>query len=98
MKERLVLGLITNQPIMANMKSIYFSPRGYLNAKAAIIIFARTENVIGMVAVDWLARHSFRHIDLSSLKRIEYAHFDVSVPDEAYEADILFLSHDTNMR
>ncbi len=77
------------------MESIYCSPRGYWKGKAAITKLAKAAKVSRSVAAVWLARQAIWQIFLNPPKRIQYAHFDVTVPTEVHQADILFLPHDT---
>ena len=76
------------------MQSIYYSPRGYWKGRAAIDKLANAANVKRSTSAAWLARQAIWQIYLPPPKRIEYAHFDVNVPNEVYQADILFLPHD----
>ncbi len=76
------------------MESIYYNPRGYWRGKAAITTLAEAAIVSRYVAENWLARQAIWQIYLPPPKKIQYAHFDVSVPNEVHQADILFLPHD----
>jgi len=77
------------------MESIYYSPKGYWRGKAAISKLAASAKVSRDVAAAWLARQAIWQIFLNPPKKIQYAHFDVTVPNEVHQADILFLPHDT---
>lgn len=76
------------------MEAIYYSPRGYWKGKAAIGKLAEAAKVTKATAEEWLSKQAIWQIYLPRPKQINFAHFDVSVPNEVHQADILFLPHD----
>ena len=76
------------------MEKIYYSPKGYFMGKSAIDKLANSAKVPYNIAKDWLAKQAIWQIYLPRPKKINYSHFDVNVPNEVHQADILFLPHD----
>ncbi len=76
------------------MESIYYSPKGYWRGKAAISKLANAAKVKKSTAEDWLSKQAIWQIYLPPPKQINYSHFDVTVPNEVHQADLLFLPHD----
>ena len=81
-----------------NMEQIYYSPTGYYTGKSAINKLANAANVPRDIAADWLSRQAIWQIYLPGPKSIKYGSFDVYVPNEVHQADILYLPHDKQRR
>ena len=62
--------------------------------KSAIGKLANSAKVSKNVAADWLAKQAIWQIYLPGPKSINYGSFDVYVPNEVHQADILYLPHD----
>lgn len=80
------------------MESIYYSPVGYWRGNAAINKLASAAKVTREVAKNWLSKQAVWQIYLPPPGQINFSHFDVSVPNEVHQADILFLPHDVVRR
>ena len=76
------------------MESIYYSPKRYWKGKAAIGKLANAAKVKKTTAANWLSKQAIWQIYLPPPKQINYSHFDVTVPNEVHQADLLFLPHD----
>ena len=76
------------------MEKVYYSPKGYFMGKSAIDKLANTAKVTRKIAEDWLARQAIWQIYLPGPASISHGSFDVHVPNEVHQADILFLPHD----
>ena len=77
------------------MESIYYSPRGYWSGNAAINKLANAAKVEKKAtAANWLSKQAIWQIYLPRPKQINFSHFDVTVPNEVHQADLLFLPHD----
>ena len=76
------------------MESIYYSPKGFWKGKSAIDKLANTAHVTRATASNWLSKQAIWQIYLPGPKYINYSFFDVKIPNEVHQADILFLSHD----
>ena len=76
------------------MESIYYSPRGYWRGSAAISKLASAAKVQKASVANWLSKQAIWQIYLPPPKQINFSHFDVTVPNEVHQADILFLPHD----
>ena len=73
---------------------IYYSPKGYWKGFAAIKKLASAAKVTEDVARGWLKKQAIWQIYLPAPKRIPRPKFDVTVPNEVHQADLLFLPHD----
>ena len=76
------------------MESIYYSPRGYWRGNAAINKLVNAAKVKKATAANWLSNQAIWQIYLPRPKQINFSHFDVTVPNEAHQADLLVLPHD----
>ena len=77
-----------------NMQSIYYSPRGYWRGNAAISKLANAAKVKKATAANWLSKQAIWQIYLPRPSQVNFSHFDVNVPNEVHQADLLFLPHD----
>ena len=76
------------------MESIYYSPKGYWKGKSAINKLANAAHVTRTTAANWLSKQAIWQIYLPAPKKINYSHFDVRIPNEVHQADILVLPHE----
>ena len=76
------------------MSSIYYSPKGYWKGFAAIKKLASAAKVSEDHAKNYLKKQAIWQIYLPAPRRIPRPKFDVSVPNEVHQADLLFLPHD----
>ncbi|GFR59455.1 hypothetical protein ElyMa_001794700 [Elysia marginata] len=72
---------------------IYYSPRGYWKGLTAVKKLASAAKVPEDVAKDWLKKQATWQIYLPAPRHIPRPKFDVGVPNEVHEADLLFLPH-----
>jgi len=79
---------------MGKLEKIYYSPRGYWKGLAAIKNLSRAAKVSEEAAKDWLKKQAIWQIYLPAPRHIPRPRFDVSVPNEVHQADLLFLPHD----
>ena len=80
------------------MESVYYSPKGYWRGKAAIGKLANAAKVKKTTVANWLSKQAIWQIYLPPPKQINYSHFDVTVPNEVHQADLLFLPHDNGYK
>ena len=78
----------------SKLSKVYYSPRGYWKGLAAIKHLSRAAKVSEKVAKDWLKKQAMWQIYLPAPRHIPRPKFDVSVPNEVHQADLLFLPHD----
>ena len=78
----------------SKLARIYYSPKGYWKGIAAIKELADAAKVSEVVAQTWLKKQAIWQIYLPAPRRIPRPKFDVSVPNEVHQADLLFLPHD----
>ena len=77
-----------------DLAKIYYSPKGYWKGLAAIKKLSSAAKVSEDVAKDWLKKQAIWQIYLPAPRHIPRPKFDVSVPNQVHQADILFLPHD----
>ena len=77
------------------LSKIYYSPKGYWRSIAGIEKLASAAGVSEQVAKNWLKKQAMWQIYLPAPKYIPRPKFDVSVPNQVHQADLLFLPHDT---
>jgi hypothetical protein len=80
------------------MESFYYSPRGYWRGYAAINKLVNAAKVKKTTAANWLSKQAIWQIYLPRPSKINFSHFDVTVPNEVHQADILFLPHDNGYK
>ena len=80
--------------LTAKLTRIYYSPRDYWKGVTAIKHLASAAKVPEDVAKDWLKRQAIWQIYLPAPRHIPRPKFDVRVPNEVHQADLLFLPHD----
>ena len=78
----------------SKLSVLYYSPRGYWKGLAAIEKLASAAKVTEQLAKDWLKRQAIWQICLPAPRRVPRPRFDVAVPNEVHQADLLFLPHD----
>ena len=78
----------------SKLSALYYSPRGYWKGLAAIEKLASASKVTEQQAKDWLKRQVIWQIYLPAPRRVPWPKFDVAVPNEVHQADLLFLPHD----
>ena len=79
---------------MKDLASVYYSPQGYWKGFTAIKKLAAESGVSKDVASNWLKNQVIWQIYLPAPKYIPRPIFDVTIPNEVHQADILFLPHD----
>ena len=80
------------------LSKIYYSPKGYWRGIAAIEKLASAAGVSEQVAKNWLKKQAMWQIYLPAPKYIPRPKFDVSIPNQVHQADLLFLPHDSLRR
>ena len=78
----------------SKLSALYYSPRGYWKGLAAIEKLASAAKVTEQQAKEWLRRQGIWQIYLPAPWRVPQPKFDVAVPNEVHQADLLFLPHD----
>ena len=78
----------------SRLANIYYSPRGYWKGLTAIKKLASAAKVTEQQAKDWLKKQAIWQIYLPAPRQIPRPKFDVAVPNEVHQADLLFLPHD----
>ena len=74
----------------SKLSALYYSPRGYWKGLAAIKKLASAAKVTEQQAKEWFKRQAIWQIYLPAPPRPK---FDVAVPNEVHQADLLFLPH-----
>ena len=79
---------------ISRLSKIYYSPQGYWKGVAAIKKLAWATKVSDDVARNWLIKQALWQVNLPAPQHIPRPKFDVPVPNEAHQADLLYLPHD----
>ena len=79
--------------LSAKLSKIYYSPQGYSKGLTDKHL-ASAAKVPEDVAKDWLKKQAIWQIYLPAPRHIPRPKFDVRVPNEVHQADLLFLPHD----
>ena len=76
------------------LSAIYYRPRGYWKGLTAIKKLASAAKMTEQQAKDWLKKQAIWQIYLHAPRHIPRPKFEVAVPNEVHQADLLFLLHD----
>ena len=76
------------------LSKIYYDPEHLWTGKKAIKLLQKASGKPKKVVEQWLAEQALWQIHLSKPKKIDYAHFYVTKPNQLHQADLLFLPHD----
>ena len=83
-----------DKKLSTRLASIYYSPRGYWKGLTASKKLASAAKVTEQQAKDWLKKQAIWQIYLPAPRHIPRPKFDVAIPNEVHQADLLFLPHD----
>ena len=76
------------------LSSIYYSPRGYWKGITAIKKLATASEVSEIDAQNWLKKQAIWQIYLPAPRKIPRPKFDIHIPNEVHQADLIYLPHD----
>ena len=76
------------------LAKIYYSPKGYWHGYSAIKHLSSAEKVSEQDAKNWLKKQTMWQIYLPAPKNVLRPNFKIAIPNEAHQADLLFLQHD----
>ena len=76
------------------LAKIYYNPRGHWRGIAAIKKLALAADVSEEDAKSWLKKQAIWQIYLPAPKYIPRPKFNIIIPNEAHQSDLLFLPHD----
>jgi hypothetical protein len=85
---------MTDKQLFSRLATVYYSPRGYWKGIAAVKKLASAAKVPEKAATDWLQKQAIWQIYLPAPRSVPRPKFDVTVPNEVHQADLLFLPHD----
>ena len=80
------------------LERIYYSPKGYWRGFSAIKRLSAAAKVPEEEAKSWLKKEAILQIYLPAPKYIPRPKFDIRIPNEVHQADLLFLPHDRPSR
>ena len=80
------------------LEKVYYSPKGYWRGFSAIKRLSAAAKVSEEEAKSWLKKQAIWQIYLPAPSYIPRPTFDVFVPNEVHQADLLFLPHDRPLR
>ena len=84
----------SNLKLNKKLEKIYYSPKGYWRGYSAIKRLSTVAGVSEEEAKRWLKKQAMWQIYLPAPSYIPRPTFDVFVPNEVHQADLLFLPHD----
>ena len=84
----------SNLKLNKKLEKIYYSPKGYWRGYSAIKRLSTVAGVSEEEAKSWLKKQAMWQIYLPAPRYIPRPTFDVFVPNEVHQADLLFLPHD----
>ena len=88
----------SNLKLNKKLEKIYYSPKGYWHGYSAIKRLSTVAGVSEEEAKSWLKKQAMWQIYLPAPSYIPRPTFDVFVPNEVHQADLLFLPHDRPLR
>ena len=88
----------SNLKLNKKLEKIYYSPKGYWRGYSAIKRLSTVAGVSEEEAKRWLKKQAMWQIHLPAPSYIPRPTFDVFVPNEVHQADLLFLPHDRPLR
>ena len=88
----------SNLKLNKKLEKIYYSPKGYWRGYSAIKRLSTVAGVSEEEAKSWLKKQAMWQIYLPAPSYIPRPTFDVFVPNEVHQADLLFLPHDRSLR
>ena len=88
------MSVSSNLKLNQKLEKIYYSPKGYWRGYSAIKRLSTVAGVSEEEAKSWLKKQAMWQIYLPAPRYIPRPTFDVFVPNEVHQADLLFLPHD----
>ena len=88
------MSVSSNLKLNKKLEKIYYSPKGYWRGYRAIKRLSTVAGVSEEGAKNWLKKQAMWQIYLPAPRYIPRPTFDVFVPNEVHQADLLFLPHD----
>ena len=88
------MSVSSNLKLNKKLEKIYYSPKGYWRGYSAIKRLSTVAGVSEEEAKSWLKKQAMWQIYLPAPRYIPRPTFDVFVPNEVHQADLLFLPHD----
>ena len=88
------MSVSSNLKLNKKLEKIYYSPKGYWRGYSVIKRLSTVAGVSEEEAKSWLKKQAMWQIYLPAPSNIPRPTFDVFVPNEVHQADLLFLPHD----
>ena len=88
----------SNLKLNKKLEKIYYSPKGYWRGYSAIKRLSTVAGVSEEEAKSWLKNQAMWQIYLPAPKYIPRPNFDIKIPNEVHQAELLFLPHDRPLR
>ena len=77
------------------MDKIYYKPNHLWKGKAAVKKLAEYSKEKPKVIKQWLSRQAFWQVHLPSPKQVDRPHYQVTIPNEMHQFDLLYMPSDT---
>ena len=80
------------------MDRLYYQPNHLWKGKATVKKLAELSREKPKTVKQWLSRQAFWQVRLPALKRIDRPHYQVTIPNEMHQFDLLYMPSDTLYR
>ena len=77
------------------MDRLYYQPNHLWKGKAAVKKLAELSGEKPKVIKQWLSRQAFWQVHLPAPKRVDRPHYQVTIPNEMHQFDLLYMPSDT---
>ena len=74
---------------------IYYQPNHLWKRQATVKKLAELSGEKLKVIKQWLSRQAFWHVHLPAPKRVDRPHYEVTIPNEMHQFDLLYMPSDT---
>ena len=77
------------------MHRLYYQPNHFWKSKAAVKKLAEYSKEKPKVIKQWLSLQAFLQVHLPAPKRVDRPHYQVTIPNEMHQFDLLYMPSDT---
>ena len=73
------------------MDKIYYQPNHLWKGQKAVKILKELSGEKPKTVKQWLSRQAFRQVHLPAPKRVDRPHYEVTIPNEMHQFDLLYM-------
>ena len=81
--------------VTLKMDRLYYQPNHLWKGKAAVVKLAELSGEKPKTVKQWLSRQPFWQVHLPAPKRVDRLHYQVTIPNEMHQFDLLYMPSDT---